>query len=37
MHVISGFAGATITKDEFIKVQMGWAVAECQSNINVRE
>ena len=28
MHLISGFAGATITQDEFIKVQMGWAVAE---------
>ena len=28
MNFISGFAGATITEDGYIKPQMGWAVAE---------
>ena len=28
MNFISGFAGCVMTKDGFIKAQMGWAVAE---------
>jgi len=37
MHFISGFAGASITEDEFIKTQMGWAVAESTVNKEKRE
>ena len=28
MNLISGFAGATLTEDGFMKGQMGWGVAE---------
>ena len=37
MHFISGFAGASVTEDDFIKAQMGWAVAEKLENKKRRE
>ena len=37
MELISGFAGATMTDDGFIKAQMGWAVAEKQEKVNNKD
>ena len=28
MNFISGFAGATLTEDQFVKAELSWAVAE---------
>lgn len=30
MSMISGFAGATLTEDGYVKPKLGWAIAEKQ-------
>ena len=35
MSLLSGFAGACMTEDGFVKAQMAWGVAEKEDKVNV--